>query len=271
MLDSPSPKRADKRKSREYIPTRRSGAYALLLALLKHSNEKGFLKKLELMDFAQQYADVSFTQADVLNSQYYNAWSAMGGLIKKGLVTKGGNPARYELTDCGRDLAIKLQLTEEEFGKSSDSKKKQQLTSSSSKREQPGEVLASGSSYNSVARRVPPTPFLLKEPEIQDKNGDIIALDDVVQIEDDEFDLYPLENPLPTREKNDIHIHPTVDEPQEEEEPAIVNALDDVHPIDGISHNRIVLTPDEYDIFLCVDHAEVSGFVLILRVVLTSL
>ncbi|CAM1297388.1 MUS81 (predicted) [Pycnogonum litorale] len=90
-----------------YSPGPRTGAYALLLALYYNQKDGcSAMKKAELMEAAQPLCDVSFTVP--LPGSYYTAWSNMGTLIKRLLVTKEGSPARYLLTDNGMDLAEAL-------------------------------------------------------------------------------------------------------------------------------------------------------------------
>lgn len=53
-----------RKKRREYVPQKRSGGYAVLLALYRESQisgSKGFMFKMELQAEAQQYCDKSFT------------------------------------------------------------------------------------------------------------------------------------------------------------------------------------------------------------------
>jgi crossover junction endonuclease MUS81 len=84
------------------------------MALYKQAID-GYLKKKDLQDLAQLYADVSFSQTDILNAQYSNAWSSMSTLVNKHLVGKTGNPAKYHLTDSGRNLARWLDQAEFEL------------------------------------------------------------------------------------------------------------------------------------------------------------
>eukprot|EP00045_Choanoeca_perplexa_P012390 m.135135 g.135135 ORF g.135135 m.135135 type:complete len:747 (+) comp15985_c0_seq40:128-2368(+) len=98
-----------KTTKRAYIPKRGSGAYALLVTLYRTSQEdgaEGYLKKADLVRLAQPLSDTSFTIPD--GGSRYTAWNAMGQLTKRDLVKKYSNPAKYELTAEGRDLALKL-------------------------------------------------------------------------------------------------------------------------------------------------------------------
>ena len=77
--------------SKEYIPTPRSGPYALLVAL--HESRKPTLTKVELQQAAQPHCDSSFTQT---NAQCrYSAWSSISLLLAKELVEKSGRPSKF--------------------------------------------------------------------------------------------------------------------------------------------------------------------------------
>nr|XP_045607810.1 crossover junction endonuclease MUS81-like isoform X2 [Procambarus clarkii] len=103
----------DGKRSKDYIPALRSGAYALLLALYNASdkdNFQGFLKKAELMEAAQPLCDASFLHAS--EGSRYTAWSSMSTLIKKELAKREGNPSRYSITHKGKTLAVRLMMAE---------------------------------------------------------------------------------------------------------------------------------------------------------------
>ncbi|XP_041351019.1 crossover junction endonuclease MUS81-like isoform X2 [Gigantopelta aegis] len=96
---------------REYIPAFRSGPYAILLALYRNAQNPNsihdFMTHTEIIQAAEPLADNSFTVPDP--GCRYTAWSSMGTLIKKGLVIKNSSPARYSLTQSGKDLADRLE------------------------------------------------------------------------------------------------------------------------------------------------------------------
>lgn len=107
--------RAGVRKRRQYVPQKRSGGYAVLLTLYRHSKvpgSKGFMLKLELQAEAQRLCDKSFTAPDL--GSKYTAWSSVSTLIHKNLLVKTHNPARYSLTDEGLSLAERLESAERE-------------------------------------------------------------------------------------------------------------------------------------------------------------
>ncbi|KAL6063821.1 Crossover junction endonuclease mus81, variant 2 [Balamuthia mandrillaris] len=108
---------------RKYIPRYRSGAWALLQALIRAEQEEivrnypGYLSKKQLLDLAGPYCDSSFyAESTGLGSgqNFYTAWNSMATLIGKGLVQKKGAPAKYSLTESGRQLAHSLLAAEQE-------------------------------------------------------------------------------------------------------------------------------------------------------------
>lgn len=277
--DSPPSKKISRdegtpQKSKEYIPARRSGAYGLLMALLAHTDSDGHLTKKELLELAQPFADVSFVQTDVLNAQYYNAWSSMSTLISKGLVGKKGNPAKYHLTYSGRVLAKRLDQAELELHISS-------VTSTPGSKDNvraplsvhadettkitksPAKRVAKGAA---VRTELPDQLFLAKprthiESRTPTKSNGILQPADIIFIDDDEFDIYPqrtislnsngqsaVQKPIEVAVPS-VPIHRVVERIAEEE-------------TDSYSHARdmVTLKAGEYEIILCVDCAEVSGY-----------
>ncbi|XP_034242551.1 crossover junction endonuclease MUS81 [Thrips palmi] len=100
---------------RKYVPAWRSGPYAILITLLTQENSPnypGFMLKSELQDAAQPLCDKSFTRPDP--GSQYTAWSSMSTLVKKGLVNRCSCPAKFSLTDEGRDMARLLKEKGEE-------------------------------------------------------------------------------------------------------------------------------------------------------------
>ena len=99
------PKAAAKPKApKTYVPQSRSGAYAILLALvLAIDNPQActqvYMGKSELSRAAQPYSDSSFSASE--KGSYYTAWNSMKTLVGKGMVYATGNPQRYCLTEEG--------------------------------------------------------------------------------------------------------------------------------------------------------------------------
>jgi crossover junction endonuclease MUS81 len=103
------------RKAKPYVPTLRSGAYALILALatLDENNTQG-LTKTETIELAQPHCDASFT-APSDPTKFYTAWNSMKTLVAKDLVYERGRPLkRYMLTDDGWDVAQRMQGIEKD-------------------------------------------------------------------------------------------------------------------------------------------------------------
>lgn len=115
--DLPENSAGNKGKGRKrYTPQRNSVAYALLITLHRETaNGKEFMRKAELIDAAEasglSHAPVGPEKgkgkAGLGNSkrEWYSGWSCMTTLIHKGLVVKSSNPAKYMLTDEGREVA----------------------------------------------------------------------------------------------------------------------------------------------------------------------
>ena len=102
------------RRQREYIPVLRSGAYALLITLLRALPHRIYLTKKQLMQEAQPLSDTSFQKPDDPDS-FYSSWSSMKTLLTKELVKKESNPAKFSLTEAGAALAGKLEDADGSF------------------------------------------------------------------------------------------------------------------------------------------------------------
>lgn len=104
---------AKQRKQKEYVPKRRTGAYALLIALSESEQDgnRG-LSKEDLKAKAQPFCESSFTIPDT--SKYYTAWKGMDTLLEKELVcVRGGSMnKRYCLTDEGWSCANRMRTSE---------------------------------------------------------------------------------------------------------------------------------------------------------------
>ncbi|TPX07002.1 uncharacterized protein E0L32_011070 [Thyridium curvatum] len=100
--------------AKAYVPTYRSGAYALVLALSTMDPEAPMgMTKAELIETAQPHCDASFS-APSDPTKFYTAWNSMKTLVQKELVYERGRPLkRYALTDEGWDVAGRIrQITE---------------------------------------------------------------------------------------------------------------------------------------------------------------
>lgn len=107
---APPPKKP--KKAKQYVPTYRSGAYALVVALSKEPEDAAVgMSKQDLIDAAQPYSDSSFT-APSDPGKFYTAWTSMKTLLSKELVYERGRPTkRYALTDEGWEVAKKIEAT----------------------------------------------------------------------------------------------------------------------------------------------------------------
>lgn len=74
-------------KQKEYVPAYRSGGYAILLALMKSTNDI-FMDKSEIFRNGQPLSDSSFDVPDAKSKYGYTAWASMKTLIEKELVYK---------------------------------------------------------------------------------------------------------------------------------------------------------------------------------------
>ncbi|CAN8098784.1 unnamed protein product [Discula destructiva] len=99
------------RKTKPYVPTYGSGAYALVVALSKERVDAPVgLSKQDLIEAAQPYSKSSFTAPSDPNS-FYTAWNSMKTLVAKELVCERGRPTkRYALTDEGWEVAKRIDM-----------------------------------------------------------------------------------------------------------------------------------------------------------------
>lgn len=101
-----------KTQPRPYVPTFRSGAYALIIGLstLPEDASRG-MAKTELIQVSQPHCDSSLT-APSDPTKFYTAWTSMKTLIQKELVYESGRPLRrYALSDDGWDVARRIKET----------------------------------------------------------------------------------------------------------------------------------------------------------------
>ncbi|XP_061350107.1 crossover junction endonuclease MUS81 [Gastrolobium bilobum] len=103
--------------TKRYMPQRNSVAYALLITLYRGtSNGNEFMRKQELIDAAEASG---LSRAPIAPEKgkgkpghfgsspqdWYSGWSCMKTLIAKGLVVKSSCPAKYMLTQEGKEAA----------------------------------------------------------------------------------------------------------------------------------------------------------------------
>lgn len=99
--DKQKPKRA--RKS--WVPKRRAGSWAMLIALHLRDHRRVGLRKEEIIETATPYCDTPFT-ANPASHDYHSAWDGMKTLIKREYVSaSASSPKIYFLTDEGMEVA----------------------------------------------------------------------------------------------------------------------------------------------------------------------
>lgn len=105
------PTKARKPK-KPYVPTLRSGPYALILGLATLDEDAPVgITKDELIELSQPHCDSSFS-APSDPTKFYTAWSSMKNLCDKDLVYEKGRPLRrYALTDEGWEVAKRIKKT----------------------------------------------------------------------------------------------------------------------------------------------------------------
>lgn len=110
--DNSNEKPKRQRKPKQYIPRKRSGGYAILLALYLGDKERKGLRKEEIILYATPYSDKSFNSNPSAN-EFYSAWSSIKILQTHFLVDcSGRSPRMYFLSDEGFELAKRLKETE---------------------------------------------------------------------------------------------------------------------------------------------------------------
>ncbi|KAF3764962.1 hypothetical protein M406DRAFT_62007 [Cryphonectria parasitica EP155] len=105
----PSKTTAKPRKTKQYVPAYRSGAYALVFALSEMDPDAPVgMAKQDLIEAAQAHSDSSFT-APSEPGKFYTAWNSMKTLLQHEMVYERGRPTkRYALTDEGWEVARKI-------------------------------------------------------------------------------------------------------------------------------------------------------------------
>ncbi|KAF7138818.1 hypothetical protein RHSIM_Rhsim07G0062200 [Rhododendron simsii] len=103
--------------TKHYVPQKNSVPYALLITLYRGSaTGSDFMRKQELIDAAEasglsrvpirpELGKGKPGQFGSSPREWYSGWSSMKTLVTKGLVAKSSNPAKYMLTEEGREAA----------------------------------------------------------------------------------------------------------------------------------------------------------------------
>ncbi|KAK1316387.1 Crossover junction endonuclease MUS81 [Acorus calamus] len=104
-------------RTKRYLPQKNSVSYALLITLYRGtSNSCNFMRKQELID-ATEASGLSKSSDRPEKGRgkpgqfssprdWYSGWSCMKTLVAKGLVVKSSNPAKYMLTEEGKEAAV---------------------------------------------------------------------------------------------------------------------------------------------------------------------
>lgn len=107
---------------RRYVPQKNSAAYALLITLYRGIMKGStFMKKQELIDDTEASGlSLKSIRPDKAKGKpgqfgssirdWYTGWSSMKTLVSKGLVAKSSCPAKYMLTEEGREIAMECLL-----------------------------------------------------------------------------------------------------------------------------------------------------------------
>ncbi|KAK2979199.1 hypothetical protein RJ640_027493 [Escallonia rubra] len=110
-------KRKKNKGTKHYMPQKNSVAYALLVALYRGTaTGSDFMRKQELIDAAEASG---LSRAPIMPEKgkgkpgqfgssprdWYSGWSCMKTLITKGLIVKSSCPAKYMLTEQGKEAA----------------------------------------------------------------------------------------------------------------------------------------------------------------------
>ncbi|KAK5987398.1 Crossover junction endonuclease MUS81 [Cladobotryum mycophilum] len=130
------------RQPKAYVPSFRSGAYALLVGLSNLSEDaSSSMTKAELIEAAQPHCDSSFT-APSDPTKFYTAWNSMKTLVQKELIYERGRPLRrYALTDEGWAVVNRIKETSQwksgqNAGDREEPRQRAELHSASNSREQ---------------------------------------------------------------------------------------------------------------------------------------
>jgi len=105
------------RKAKPYVPSLRTGPYALILALSSLSEDSlQSLSKAQVIELAQPHCESSFTTPSEAG-KFYTAWNSMTTLVNKDLVHERGRPQRrYALTEEGWEVAGRIRAVQSDEG-----------------------------------------------------------------------------------------------------------------------------------------------------------
>eukprot|EP00002_Diphylleia_rotans_P011911 TRINITY_DN2341_c0_g1_i8.p1 TRINITY_DN2341_c0_g1~~TRINITY_DN2341_c0_g1_i8.p1 ORF type:complete len:567 (-),score=112.91 TRINITY_DN2341_c0_g1_i8:975-2675(-) len=130
----PIPTLLHRQINRNYIPKYKSGAWAILIALLEAEMKNDgplMLTKSQIIERAAPLSTASFTKPAVPSKIYMTAWEGMKTLEKHMLCQRLQRPWRFQLTTEGRTLAqllMKADLTRRNISQSTATEPPQQDT-----------------------------------------------------------------------------------------------------------------------------------------------
>lgn len=110
-VKEPAVKKKKVAAKKHYIPKRRSGSYAIILALLEcYFTYSNSMVKDQIIEYATVYCDSGFL-TNSSTAEFYSAWTSMKTLLNKNLVeilNGKSKPSRFGLTTEGLVLAATL-------------------------------------------------------------------------------------------------------------------------------------------------------------------
>ncbi len=111
-VEEPAPAKRP-RKAKPYVPSLRTGPYALILALSSIPEDSlQSLTKSQVIELAQPHCESSFTTPSEVG-KFYTAWNSMTTLVRKDFVQEKGRPLRkYALTEEGWEVAKRIRAVQ---------------------------------------------------------------------------------------------------------------------------------------------------------------
>ncbi|MDI1492310.1 MAG: Crossover junction endonuclease mus81 [Ramalina farinacea] len=173
-VEEPAPPKRP-RRIKPYVPGRRTGAYAIVLALSSVPEDSlQSLTKTQVIELAQPHCDSDFTEPDP--GKYYTAWNSINTLVNKDLVQERGRPLRkYALTEEGWDVAKRIRQVEaREEGDISEHVATERITSSTiEQRSKIGEIASKRKNVTSSSgQRINPAQNRTTYAGFDDLNGE---------------------------------------------------------------------------------------------------
>ncbi|XP_065829563.1 crossover junction endonuclease MUS81-like isoform X2 [Oscarella lobularis] len=274
----PPPKQKTKsqgpKKKKEYLPQYRTGPYALLVTLFRCSQEidyKGYMTKAELLCSAQQYCDSSLTIPKPDTD--YTAWSSMGGLVRRALVEKYSNPAKYRLTLTGTELGEKLNRFQENMEDSDEDENRTTVVAAPSKASLQQNKLEYSDTDEDDCKAFPLAKLTQSRDTLKDAgiparrekatsslsssqpSRDVVVIDSSSSDENTAVEVPPARKPHTSAF---ISIESSDSESETAPSSAASSQLEST-PALSLAFSSYSLHPGQYDIVLCIDHCETGA------------